>query len=238
MLEGEFMNVLIYENDKSDRDSLIDLLENYFKINQINYKIHVCASKEELLEFILGSDLLFLDIELNQENGIELGMQLNKIMHYCKIVIVSMYQKYLIDGYKIHASRYMLKPLERNFFFLEMDSLISEYFKNSEGFFDEKLKRGKILYHEIMYIDVYNRKTALHMINGEILYANKTLGYWKEKCKEQPFEQTHKSVIVNFDYISGIDQNDIILSNGERVPISRGFKNSFNDGYVNYLARK
>lgn len=63
-------------------------------------------------------------MEIHNEKGIDLGLELNKINHNCRIVITTSYSKYAIDGYKIHADRYFIKPINQLEFNLEMRAVI------------------------------------------------------------------------------------------------------------------
>ena len=78
---------------------------------------------------IKKSDLLFLDMEINEENGIDIGLELQELKHDCRIIITTSYSKYAIDGYKIHADRYFIKPINQLEFNLEMEAIIKKYIK-------------------------------------------------------------------------------------------------------------
>lgn len=229
------MNILIMENDLNDLIHLKQLLTDYFsKIEEIAPKFKVCVNESELLLNIKTADLLFLDIELGSMNGIQLGVKLKNIKHDCKIIITSYYQTYLIDGYKINAFRYLLKPLEKNFFSLEMDDILNVYLQKYQGFFDENIKKGKIYYRNIIYIEKYDRKTLVHFENGENYYSNKSLKEWINILSEQPFSQCYRSIIVNLEYISGFDKENIYLLNNVNLPLSKHYKNIFKEEYLTY----
>ena len=88
------MKILVLENNKQDIDTLVEFLQYFFTLNKIDYEIEICVNGQEVLRKIFSSDLLFLDIELNDENGIELGNQLKELKHNCRIIIVSCFQNY------------------------------------------------------------------------------------------------------------------------------------------------
>ena len=228
------MKILVLENNKQDIDTLVEFLQYFFTLNKIDYEIEICVNGQEVLRKIFSSDLLFLDIELNDENGIELGNQLKELKHNCRIIIVSCFQNYLIEGYRIHATRYFLKPLNKQSFCIEMNDVISEYFRNEEGFFDENIQRGKIYYHDILYIENYDRKTKIHFVDGHSILCDYTLNKWQEQLKNQSFGQCFRSIYVNFEYIKNIKKNDIVLENNQIVPLSRHYRKEFYECYLNY----
>ena len=137
------MNILVFENNENDFNHLSSCIKHYFIKEAIDYQIHRCKNKNELFQTIKQYDLLFLDIELDEVNGIDLGMELKKNNHDCRIMITTNYAKYAIDGYKINADRYFIKPINQQEFNIEMNAIVKTYLRHSLGFFDEKISHKK-----------------------------------------------------------------------------------------------
>lgn len=231
------MKVLIYDDSLEDIQILKNLLNNYAKLNSIKFEINTCPSKQYLLNNINQYDLLFLDIELNKENGIDIGLEINKISHSCRIIITSSYCIYAVQGYKVHADAYFLKPLNPIEFNIELEELISWITKKYDGFFEESISDTKILYNSVIYIDVYNRKTRIHFTNGKILATSLTMKEWDKLLQTDTFFKIHKSFVINLTYISGFSNQDVYMSNGDTLPISRNYKTAFKKRYIESLSR-
>ena len=231
------MKVLIYDDSLEDIQILKNLLNSYAKLNSIEFEINICPSKQYLLNNINQYDLLFLDIELNEENGIDIGLEINKIIHSCRIIITSSYGIYAIQGYKVHADAYFLKPLNPIEFNIELEELISWITKKYDGFFEETISNTKILYNSIIYIDVYDRKTRIHFTNGKILATSLTMKDWDNRLQTDTFFKIHKSFVINLTYISGFSNQDVYMSNGDTLPISRNCKTAFKKRYIESLSR-
>lgn len=60
---------------------------------------------------------------------------------------------------------------------------MEDYFINQQGFYDESIQRGKIYYHQILYIEAYNRKTEITLDNGKVYIVDLSLTSWIEKLK-------------------------------------------------------
>lgn len=231
------MKVLIYDDCLDDIYILQSLLKNYADLNSINFDIKICTSNQYLLTNINRFDILFLDIELNEENGIDLGLKINKINHSCRIVITSSYGIYALQGYKVHADAYFLKPLNPIEFNIELEELISWITKKYDGFYDRSISSKKILFNSIIYIDVYDRKTRIHFTNNNLISTSYTLREWEKKLKNEVFFKIHKSFIINLSYVSGFSRQDVFMSNGESLPISRNYKALFKEKYTELLLR-
>ena len=232
------MKIAIFENNREDIDTLLDLLKMLQKQVEIHFEILVLLNYEMLIKFIEDIDLLFLDVELNGVNGIDVGRIIRSKDHDCKIIIVSAYQKYLIDGYKIRAERYFMKPINEKEFLLEMKIVLNEYVYREYGFVDEKISREKIIVHKIMYIEFEYRNTVLYCEGNKRYESRYPLKYWIEKFSDYDFVQCYKSIIVNCRYIQKIERVDILLSNGNKIPVSRHYKKDVGEAYVKCLEKQ
>ena len=73
------MKILIYDDNENDIKQISTCIENYFTQIKVNYSLKICSSTNELFSTIKDYDILFLDIQLNNENGIDIGLKLKKI---------------------------------------------------------------------------------------------------------------------------------------------------------------
>ena len=229
------MKILIFDDNKNDIKHLTNCLKTFFKNKNISYQIKTCQNKEELLNDIDCYDFLFLDIELGQENGIDLGLELQKVKHHCRIIITTNYSKYAIDGYKIQAERYFIKPIHQQEFDLEMNTVIKNYIKDNNYFFNKKVCDSKIYIKDILYIEFIDRKSMIHKLNGEIIMTNCTLKYWYDQFGIYNFAYPYKAFLVNLKYVNALYKKDIRLTNGEMIPLSRHYKKEFETKYIDLL---
>lgn len=229
------MNILIYDNSINDINQLKKCIDCFFTSINEPYTIQCCQSSNELFSTIHLYDLLFLDIELSNENGIDLGMQLKNKKFDCIIIITTHFMEYAIDGYKINAERYFIKPIDQSEFNLEMTSIIHKYHNNLLGFYDSKISKNKIHFKNILYFEFFNRKTIIHLINNKTIETAYPLKHWIQITKDTFFSQPHKSFLINLNYISALKKNDIIMFNDDLIPLSRHFKTSFLKEYENNL---
>lgn len=231
------MKILIYDDCLDDVLHLKQLLNEFSQTHEINFEITECPNSDYMLKNIELFDILFLDIEINNENGIKLGLKLNKLIHDCRIVITSSYKKYLIEGYKINADRYFLKPISSFEFKVDIEEIINQHFFKYNGFYDETISKHKILFKDILYIDSYDRKTRIHFINGKTISTYHLMKDWIYILDEKFFFMIHRSFIVNLNHISGYSKSDVFMNNGEALPISRNYKQLFEEKYLMILSR-
>lgn len=232
---GIDMKILIIDDSIIDTESLIRNLEKYSKKYNIDMQINNCKDVKNLQDVINKYDILFIDVELQNGNGINLAIEIRKFNNDIKIIFTSKHAKYLKDGYKAHADRYFLKPIDQFEFEIEMENVIREYNYNYMGFYDKKIYCKKIYYKDILYIEFLQRKTYVHLLSGKIIETNLSLKEWNKMLDENCFSRVHKSFIVNLYNIDEFNKTSITLKNSEIIPLTRVYYNNFERKYINQL---
>ena len=221
------MKIMIYEDNELDIQALKNCIDTFFSKYSIPYQVDVCHASEKLLETIYNYDILFLDIELGNENGIHMGRIAKRKHKSCHIILTSKYKKYLIDGYSVKADCYLLKPLSQEQFNRNLKRVIHEYSFDTASILDKKISRKRILLKDILYIEYYDRHSYIKLTNKQRIVTPYSLGYWENKLKPYSFSQCYRSYLVNCRFVADIKQDYVFLLNEEHIPLSRGFKKNF-----------
>ncbi len=197
----------------------------------------------DAMEFLEGNQvqLLFLDIQMPDLTGVEFAQILNK---NSKVIFTTAYDKYAIEGFKLEALDYLLKPISYEVFLksanraLKHFSLVSNSETNAvanvssnENFLfvkaDYQVKR--IDYSEILYFEGLKDYVKLHIeSSSKPIVFHSTMKSLEEKLPKDRFMRIHRSYIVGLDNIKTIER-DRILFGEERIPISKQYKVAFDD---------
>ncbi|WP_278568727.1 response regulator [Amedibacillus dolichus] len=110
------LNIALFEDHVKDQQLLLSYASDFFKAKQVSYTIDCYNSFPTSMEVLEKYDMIFLDIELGNSNGIAFGHEIKQHFPDIIIIIISNHPKYLTDGYKINAKRYLLKPLRKELF--------------------------------------------------------------------------------------------------------------------------
>lgn len=231
------MNIIICDDNINDALYLKNCIIELFSKTNVDYKnISIYQTSDELLCNIGNPiDYLFLDMEIENTSGIIIGKKIREKNINCPIIITTYYAKYAIEGYKIDAIRYFIKPIKKELFILEMTPLLNKYSRKFLGFYDSKISSVKIYYKDILYIEYKERGTEIHYINGHSKKTTYSLKYWITKLNTHLFAQSHKAFLVNLEYISGFSKNTVILYQNEEIPLSRKYKKQFEESYDIFL---
>lgn len=232
------LNIAICDDNEDDIKSTYKIVVDFFESKNMEYRVDLYQSAKELLNNVEKYCMIFLDIELHEENGIEVAKEINKKNFNYKLFLVSNFTEYLKDGYRVKADRYFTKPIDYNEFIIDMQEVISDYILNSSFIFDTKISKQKIYIKDILYVEVWARKTHLHT-KERIFSTPYTLSYWINRFENYNFSQSHKSFLINLQNVEDYNHHEVFISDFENeisVPLSRYYKENFIEEYMNYVS--
>ena len=220
-----------------DNSLHINLVKGYIDdfFNEFhNYEVLEFVSGEDLLSnYPNNIDLLFLDIQMNGLNGMDVARRIREFDNNVEIIFTTSVLDYVCEGYEVNAYRYMLKPIEYNIFKNNMGKCIENIIKKKNDFLtiNDKSKLIKIKFDDILYIETSKRQLIIHTINGHeiIKMSMRKL----EKLLNKDFFRCHNSFIVNLEKINKIEGGKIDIkafNKGKLVLVD----NFFYDGNKNY----
>lgn len=223
------IKIAICDDDKIFCDEIETVIKNYESASSSSISFETFYSGESLIEYIRNGnalDLIFLDIELENINGVDVGKIIrNEIKDEAvQIIYVSWNREYALELFKSRPFDFLIKPLETENMYEIIDKYI-EIYEHENNFFEFKFGKSayKIPFKEIMYFESENRKIKIVSRFGEKEYYEK-LATVSAQISSKEFIQIHKSIIVNYAYISNYTYEEIVLSNGLKLPISQKFR--------------
>lgn len=228
------IRICIIDDDINEINILYTLVNDFFSTLTQSFEILTKANVDDILDQINNIDILFLDIELKNINGIDFAKEIRTQNNDLKIILISNYTKYLVDGYKIRADRYFLKPIDKLEFFYEMNDVLKDFIMRNQFILDKNISNTKIYVNDIFYLEVLNRKTILHTLDYQLKYSY-TLKWWEDYLSPYCFVQTHRAFLVNMYNISSFNNTSITLLNNEKVPLSNTYKDNFEITYSKFL---
>lgn len=179
-------------------------------------------------------DLLFLDIQMEQGDGIEAAKVIREKDANVLFVFVSGYDKYLIDLFRLDVFAFMKKPIDEKGLikiFLEANQKIG----NKKFYFSFRYKNEeyKVPCHEILYFESRGRKVQIHLRGGEMEEFNGKLSEVMLKLEQGkiPFLRIHQSYLVNYHLIRSRTKAEVTLVNGKKLPISEERQKEFGRRY-------
>jgi len=218
-----------------DEPPALKILASYISnINGLEI-VAQCKNAIEALDVLHQKtvDVIFLDIKMPKILGTEF---LKNLSHPPKVIFVTAYRDYAVEGYELDAVDYLVKPVSFERFFKAITKLnrvidkeaittTIEYKSNPEAFVYLKVDKDmkKIFVNDIVYIESWKDYVKLFLVNNRNLLVKQSISAMENLLSEHKFLRIHRSYMVSLNKISGYNGVSIQLDTTE-IPIGRLYK--------------
>ncbi|WMC93055.1 LytR/AlgR family response regulator transcription factor [Kineothrix sp. MB12-C1] len=217
----------------------------------IPYNIEEYDSGEKLVRASRIFDLVFLDIRIDGENGIEIGRLIYEKNSYTKIIFQSSFKWYCQEALnRSHAFAFLEKPIQTDLLEEQIkESIASEdkiqrlhiEFKNVKYISGEIEVKKELLVlpvEEIVYFQYIKTQKKIEIVTNNQKYIySETMKELEERMKPLGFETNCRGFLINVGKVSKITRYRIQMDNGEELPLSQkrvvGFKERVNEFIYN-----
>jgi DNA-binding LytR/AlgR family response regulator len=218
-----------------DEPPALKVLESH--ISQINGLeiVAQCKNALEALDVLASKtvDLIFLDIKMPKILGTDF---LKNLSHPPKVIFVTAYRDYAVDGYELDAVDFLVKPVSFERFVKaitkvqrmmgqETASPANNNNSNTEAFVYLKVDRimQKVFVDDILYIESWKDYIKVFLTTGKNVLVKQSISAMENLLSDHKFLRIHRSYIVSTDKISGYNALTIKINSTE-IPIGRLYK--------------
>lgn len=175
-------------------------------------------------------DLMFLDINMPDFNGLDFAKSLTVKP---KIILTTAYSEYALEGFRIDALDYLLKPIPYPVFLKSVNkakewfSVQTESSPDPELFVKSEGKIVKIRIADILYVESANEYIRINLDNKEVVTTLKRLKEFEEELPGERFLRVHRSFIVNTGKIKAVERFRVILNSNVAIPVGELYRETF-----------
>ncbi len=192
-----------------------------------------------LLESGSGFDVVFLDIRMEQPDGMETARLLRQRGGSSLLVFVTVLKECVFDAFQVEAFDYLLKPLDGVRFRQTMDRILRALEQRAAE--SLVIRRGTgcevVPLSDIVYCEVLGRKIYLHKSDGAVIdYYDRLEDL--ERRVDGRFFKCHRSYLVNLGWVRGCQDGQAVLAQGARVPVSRLRERELTRSLLRYMKEK
>ena len=222
------MRAAIVEDSAPDREALVSGLKRYARETGLMIQTDVFTNAENFLEnYKAVYDVIFMDIILPGITGMDAAARLRKLDRSVALIFVTDMRRYALQGYKVGAMDYFLKPVQYFDLKMRLDMIALSRRKTSETITVHVAKQGdmRLRLDDIYYIEVMNRDLTYHTVEGQIT-ERRALKTLEKELSEQGFHRCSASFLVNLRWCTGLSGDTVTVA-GEELKISRGMRQEF-----------
>ena len=208
-------------NNMAVRTDLFECAEEYlFKAEQNSY------------------DVIFLDISMRGQNGMELARQIREKEKDVILVFVTSDASYVFDGYEVGAYRYLMKPVDEKKLWEILDYARTQKEVEEENYILVKKDSQSVRVNlkDIIYIEAQKHYVNLCMENKESINIKTAFTELLQETQEKSdtILLTHRSYAVNIEKVVRIGRTECVLSDSSVIPVSRSFYKEVNEAFIKY----
>lgn len=211
------LRIALVEDDKSAADLMMAYLKRYSEEKGINYSVDwFDCSLKFLADFKSNYDLVFMDIELPDLNGMELARRIRKTDTDVVLVFVTNYSVFAVNGYEFDVAEFIEKPVSYYNFAMKFKHALLKVTVKSDEVKTEIKTNGAtkfIAIKDIYYVEVIRHKLIYHTFGGDI-EARQTLKSLEEELTEHGFAKCNNYCLVNLRYVYGVTGYVLSLNTG------------------------
>lgn len=240
----EMLKIVLCDDNSHSNKEYAELISEIAEKNQLETVISCFESGESLLFHYSDSidqiDILYLDIFMNETNGMETAKKLRDYGCKAQIIFLTSFEDYVYDAFDVNAVQYLLKDNTSNekfeLVFLKAVKLASKRVEELFTFeFDGET--GVIPIEQISYFEIWQRIVTVHYGNRETAKFYDSIEHLEQRLCEKGFVRTHRSFLVHLPYIAMFSHHNLQLKTGEVVPVGGTYIQTLKRTFSDYITQ-
>ena len=209
-------------------DEVIECCDMAKRIKEIMEEIDIpCIIRQfqsggELLQALESFDIVFLDIIMQDMDGMKTAQIFREKVSDKILIFVSSSREYVFEAYDVEAFQYLLKPVADR----KLKSVLQKAVLKTESrpqefiIVSRERQKKKLFLDNIFYFEIRGRVVDVHGTEGIFTYYEQ-IGELDNKLRDKGFFRCHKSYLINLKYVDGYNRQEVILENGEKIVIAK-----------------
>lgn len=233
------MKIAIFDDEQFYLDNTKKIISSFF--SNIDTNIYTFNTNVSLSEHIIQNpdmfDIIIMDIEMPKINGIKLAEYIRKYNKRVRLIFLTNYINYAPDVYDTDHTFFVLKSNAESRLPVALDKAVVQLKKiHSKTIAVDTIHSGKVILDidDILYLERIMRETVIYTTNGQERTSVK-LDKIVKSTSVTTFEPIHRSYIVNMRHIKRLTGNDLQMSDGTTLHITRNYSKQFKEAFLRYI---
>lgn len=230
------LSVAICDDDIQTTGEVESLIRKIAKQNFVDVETEVFWNGESLVNTIINEshfDIIYLDIEMDKEDGISAAKRIRMYDKNVLIIYVTSHEKHMKESFSVRPFQFLVKPVSEK----QMEACFKaalDDINDTDFYFRYSYKRVnyKIPVKNILYFESNRRKVFIvtekgtYEVYGKLNDIEKSL----KRCKIS-FLRVHQSFLVNYKYVDGLAYDFVLMNNGKKISISEDRRKMISEQY-------
>nr|WP_083504339.1 LytTR family DNA-binding domain-containing protein [Acetivibrio ethanolgignens] len=235
------LRVAVCDDTLEECRMIADYTECFFEERQMEASVDAFGSMEDLLNSDNSYELYLLDVMMPGISGIDGAGSLRKKVKNPVIVFITSSLESAVEGYRVNASGFILKPVEKERFEETMDRVLEQKLGQRKKFISLTYNRVplKLQLERVAYFENRLHRVYVMLTDGEVLSVGQKLSQIQENLESDGmFLRCHQSYLVNLEQVEEMMNSCFRLKGGIMIPISRNFYKQSKNAYYHYRLKE
>lgn len=231
------MKIAICDDEQVICQEIRAMLDEFFLNNNMTCEVDEFPTGESFVKVNGDYDLVFMDYQLTDGNGIDFAKQVRAENAKIFIIFSTSYQEHVFESFTLNTFRYLVKPISKESVFDALSAFVKLYQTDRKIMINSLDKDYFVDADEVVYIEADKKYTTVRTTSG-YHKSYRGISKYEAEINNPHFFRTHRSYIVNMKYISVVERKLISLTNGEKILIGPKKYDDFIRSYMSYLKYK
>lgn len=230
------VRIAVVENDQEYIDVLSDYIQTYMKERGLPLDLKVFRDGSHItFDYKPVYDIIFMDIEMPGMDGMTAAEKIRKVHPDVTLIFVTNMAQYAVQGYKVRARSYLLKPVNYYSFAFELEEAVDALSLRQEDYLLVTGEEGflKLGIGSVCYVESQLHHAYIHT-RDEVIQIRESMKNLESRLSKFYFCRCHVSYLVNLAYVSGVYGNTVKVGKDE-VPVSRQKRSTFMEALTHYI---
>ncbi|WP_372994706.1 LytR/AlgR family response regulator transcription factor [Lutispora sp.] len=235
------LQIAVCDDNIDELSNIVQLINQYRAERHFSCEYAVFSNGFELvsaLEKRKRFDIYCLDIIMPGFTGIDVAKEIRSYDKTAPIIFFTTSPEFALESYSVKAINYVLKPISKEKFFFTFDDILERIrLEKNEDAIVVKSNEGiqKILTSNLVFVEVIGRSVFYHLQSGRVIECIESFSSVCDNLlKYRQFIKTHRSFIVNMQYVDTIENRQLTLQTLTSIPIAQGKAKEIKEQYLAY----
>ncbi|WP_459910341.1 LytR/AlgR family response regulator transcription factor [Desulfotomaculum defluvii] len=235
------LQIAVCDDNIDELSNMVQLIDLYRTSNHLNCEYAVFPNGFDLVSALEKGkrfDIYCLDIIMPGFMGIDVAKEIRVFDKTAPILFFTSSPEFALESYSVKAINYVLKPISKEKLFFTFDEMLEQIkVERNEDAIIVKSNEGiqKILISNLVFAEVIGRNVLYHLRSGKVIECTEPFSSVCDNLLNYGrFIKTHRSYIVNMQYVDTIENHRVTLQTLSSVPVAQGKAREIKQQYLAY----
>ena len=232
------IRVAIVEDDAEVQGVLQEYVRRYTRQYGTEFEVTLFADGVDILDdYRAVYDIIFLDVEMKHLDGMKTAEKIRELDEDVSFIFITSTIQFAVQGYLVDALGYVVKPVAYLAFSQILGKAVKKVKqKQQKDYMTIEVEGGQMRLDisQIYYIESQRHNILFHTEKGDFLTAG-PMKKLEALLKDKGFSKCHNAYLIHLMHVTGIVQNNVLLSDSTTLPVSRAKKKVFLEALTDYI---